>query len=175
MRPIFAPNSDDTRHSFVSSAGKITNDITNLSSNSLRINPSASLERVRVASAKRQSSSFLADQQSKQLRQVLYLALGERIELLLHRFATGGPHFLLKRAALGRQCDELTAGIALLLLALDEAFDFETVEQARQVVLGDQGLALECAVRRAMAIFHRTRFGTPQLQHPYRPPEVFGC
>jgi len=40
----------------------------------------------------------------------LYLALGERIELLLHRFAIGRPHFLLKRAALGRQCDELAAG-----------------------------------------------------------------
>src|SRR5947207_1866367 len=62
------------------------------------------------------SSSFLTDQQSKQLRQVLYLVLGKRIELLLHRFAIGGPHFLLKRAALGRQCDELTAGIALVLL-----------------------------------------------------------
>ena len=45
--------------------------------------------------------------------------LGKRIELLLHRFAIGGPHFLLKRAALGRQCDELTAGIALVLLTLD--------------------------------------------------------
>ena len=62
------------------------------------------------------SSSFLADQQAKQLRQVLYLALGERIELLLHRFAIGGPHFLLKRAALGRQCDELAAGELVVLM-----------------------------------------------------------
>jgi len=62
------------------------------------------------------SPSFLADQQSKQLRQVLYLALGERIELLLHRFAIGGPHFLLKRAALGRQCDELAAGELVVLM-----------------------------------------------------------
>ena len=62
------------------------------------------------------SLSLVADQQSKQLRQILHLALGERIELLLHRFAIGGPHFLLKRAALGRQCDELAAGELVVLM-----------------------------------------------------------
>ena len=62
------------------------------------------------------SLSLVADQQPKQLRQVLYLALGERIELLLHRFAISGLHFLLKRAALGRQCDELAAGELVVLM-----------------------------------------------------------